>query len=341
MQNDLWGRLAGLEASVERYRLEGQELPTPGFTRRSTTVVVEGGGAEGRGEDVSYTSEDQDSHARVPPLRLDGRRTLAEWSALLDEQVLFPEPTRQAAARFYRRWAYESALLELALCQAGVTLGQVLGGTYAPVRFVVSSSLPAQRWLSLYPHVELKVDARADWTRADVVELARSGSVRVVDLKAHYGGDYPQGERDEAGLAALVAELLPDAVIEDPPVDAAAMRALRGAEGRISFDGPVHSVDDLAGLPPVRHLNIKPSRFGTIERLCACLDHCRANGIAMYAGGQFELGVGRAQIQALASVFYPDGPNDCAPGVYNAPEPALGHAESPLPESAWRSLTAF
>ena len=34
----------------------------------------------------------------------------------------------------------------------------------------------------------------------------------------------------------------------------------------------------------------------------------------MYAGGQFELGVGRAQIQAIASLFYPNGPNDCAPG---------------------------
>ena len=86
---------------------------------------------------------------------------------------------------------------------------------------------------------------------------------------------------------------------------------------------------------------MKPSRFGTLERLCACLDHCRREGIAMYAGGQFELGVGRAQIQALASLFYPDGPNDCAPGGYNAPKPSAGLPVSPLAEHAWRDMTAF
>jgi hypothetical protein len=61
----------------------------------------------------------------------------------------------------------------------------------------------------------------------------------------------------------------------------------------------------------------------------------------MYAGGQFELGVGRAQIQALASLFYPDGPNDCAPAAYNAPEPSAGLPASPLTEHAWRDLTSF
>ena len=35
------------------------------------------------------------------------------------------------------------------------------------------------------------------------------------------------------------------------------------------------------------------------------------------------LGVGRAQIQALASLFYPNAPNDVAPPGYNAPEAAL------------------
>ncbi len=39
----------------------------------------------------------------------------------------------------------------------------------------------------------------------------------------------------------------------------------------------------------------------------------------MYGGGQFELGVGRGQLQLLASLFYPDGPNDIAPRAYNLP----------------------
>jgi hypothetical protein len=51
----------------------------------------------------------------------------------------------------------------------------------------------------------------------------------------------------------------------------------------------------------------------------------------MYGGGQFELGVGRPQIQRLASVFYPDGPNDVAPSEYNAGGPRPGLPQSPLP----------
>jgi hypothetical protein len=341
MHRDLWQALGPLEAEVDGYELETLELETPGFVRQSTTVVLAGAGAQGRGEDVSYSPDDQEAHRRLEPLPLRGKRALAEWSALLDECELFPEDTVQHAARDYRRWAYESALLDLALGQAGMTLGEALGRPYSPVRFVVSSNTDPGRWLELYPAVELKVDAGAEWGRADFERLAAFGVVRVVDIKGQYGSDYPQGDRDEAGLVAMAAEILPDAIIEDPSTDPSVLPAIAVAAGRISFDAPVHSLADLAALPPVRHLNVKPSRFGTVEKLCACLDHCFREGIQMYAGGQFELGVGRAQIQALASLFYPGGPNDCAPGGYNAPEPSAGLPVSPLAESAWRGVTAF
>src|SRR5436190_4750656 len=341
MQGDLWQALGPLEAEVDGYQLERQELATPGFVRHSTTVVLAGAGEHGRGEDVSYSPDDQEAHRRLEPLPLQGKRTLAAWSALLDECDLFPEETIQHAARDYRRWAYESALLDLALHQAGMTLGEAVGRSYAPVRFVVSSNADPGRWLELYPGVELKVDAGASWGRSDFERLAALGVVRVVDIKGQYGSDYPQGDRDEAGLVAMAAEILPDAIIEDPSTESHMLPAIAAADGRISFDAPVHAVADLAALPPFKHLNVKPSRFGTVERLCACPDHCRREGIAMYAGGQFELGVGRAQIQALASLFYPNGPNDCAPGGYNAPEPAVGLPVSPLAESAWRGMTAF
>ena len=42
-------------------------------------------------------------------------------------------------------------------------------------------------------------------------------------------------------------------------------------------------------------------------------------------------GPGRGQIQYLASLFHPDGPNDVAPGPYNDPEPTAGLPGSPLP----------
>jgi hypothetical protein len=339
--DDLWTTLSALEADVEGYELEPRELETPNFVRHSTTVVAAGGGMQGRGEDVSYSADDQEAHRRLDRLPLRGKRTLAGWSALLDEQELFPVETVQHAARDYRRWAYESALLDLALRQAGATLGEIVGRPYAPLRFVVSSNLDPDRWLSLYPDVELKVDAGAAWGREEFERVAAAGVVKVVDIKGQYGADYPQGDRDEAGLVRLAGEILPEAIIEDPSTEPHVMPEIERVAGRISFDAPVHSVADLAALPPVRHLNVKPSRFGTLERLCACLDHCLREGISMYAGGQYELGVGRAQIQAVASLFYPDGPNDCAPGAYNAPEPSAGLPASPLGEAAWRDLTAF
>ena len=53
----------------------------------------------------------------------------------------------------------------------------------------------------------------------------------------------------------------------------------------------------------------------------------------MYGGGQYELGPGRPQIQRLASIFYPDGPNDVAPSDYNEGDPRAGLPQSPLPPS--------
>ena len=54
------------------------------------------------------------------------------------------------------------------------------------------------------------------------------------------------------------------------------------------------------------------------------MELCEARGIAIYGGGQFELGPGRGQIQHLASLFHPDGPNDVAPKAYNfEPKPGL------------------
>ena len=52
--------------------------------------------------------------------------------------------------------------------------------------------------------------------------------------------------------------------------------------------------------------------------------------IGAYGGGQWELGVGREQIQYLAALFHPDTPNDVAPRGYNADEPDPGLPISPM-----------
>ena len=99
----------------------------------------------------------------------------------------------------------------------------------------------------------------------------------------------------------------------------------------VTVGGGVRTVEDIRALRwPPRTVNVKPSRFGTIERLFAAYDHCDRHGIGAYGGGQWELGVGRGQIQLLAALFHPDTPNDVAPGGYNAAEPPPGLPTSPL-----------
>jgi hypothetical protein len=106
---------------------------------------------------------------------------------------------------------------------------------------------------------------------------------------------------------------------------------LRPYRDRITWDAIIHSVEDVEELPfPPKALNIKPSRFGPVRALFEAYDYCTERGIRMYGGGQFELGPGRGQIQALASLFHPDTPNDIAPGGYNDEDPAPGLPASPL-----------
>ncbi len=45
----------------------------------------------------------------------------------------------------------------------------------------------------------------------------------------------------------------------------------------------------------------------------------------------FEQGPGRGQLQYLASLFHPGGPNDLAPAAYNLQRDANGLPRSPLP----------
>jgi hypothetical protein len=324
----VWDELRGLDLNVEEFTTERKSVDvSTQFTRVTTTVVLAGEGEQGRGEDVTYTAED---HDWFPDLEPRGRTTLGELSAELDGLHLFEtEPTMPAWAD-YRRWAFESAALDLALRQNDLSLGAAVKRDYHPVRFVVSTRGDAFGWLDHIPGLELKLDPENDWDRPFMERLAATGRVRVLDFKAYYKGTAVDVVPDPVLYAAAV-ELFPDAVLEDASLDGECGAVLRGQEGRMSFDAPIHSVADVRALPvEPGWMNIKPSRFGTVAGLLECIEHCAANGINMYGGGQFELGVGRRHIQVLASLFYPDGPNDVAPGEYNAGDPRPGLPQSPL-----------
>jgi len=318
----LWDQVAGLEAKVDDYALQRRESSTPsGWTRVTTTVVLHGEGVSGESEDVTY---DAAAHDGVPDdLMLAGTWSLEDFSHRLDEF--------EQLAEGYRRWAFEGAALDLALRQNDLGLGGALGREERPVRFVVSTRADPERWLEFAPGLEFKLDAEEDWDRTLLRRLEGLDRVRVVDLKAYYRGTSVDLVPDPE-LYRAVAEELPDVIIEDPWLEDGLREALAGSEDRLSFDAPIHSLQDLDELPlEPRWLNIKPSRFGTTRGLLETIEACEERGIRMYGGGQYELGPGRPQIQRLASVFYPDGPNDVAPAAYNEGDPRAGLPQSFLP----------
>jgi hypothetical protein len=335
--------LADLPLKIDRHSLERLEQAVSSeFTRVTTVVRLDGAGEEGLGEDVTYSGEDHDRF-REPgeQLPLAGEWTLASFSEHLDNLDFWPEPPGMAAFRDYRRWAFESAALDLALRQAGMSLAAALGRGLEPVRFVVSMRLgepsslaPVRRLLDAYPGTMTKLDAVSDWTPELVAELGALGVVDSIDLKGAYTGTIVDNPPNP-DLYRLVAEGFPQAWLEDPALNEETDPVLLPHRERITWDAPIHSVGDIEQLPfPPRMINIKPSRFGSLGRLCDAYDYCAEQRIDAYGGGQFELGPGRGQIQYLASLFHPATPNDVAPGGYNMSPPAPGLPTSPLEPAA-------
>jgi L-alanine-DL-glutamate epimerase-like enolase superfamily enzyme len=339
-----WERVADLPLTIEDYALERlQRDVSSAFTRVSTVIRLRGAGTDGVGEDVSYDADDQGAlQAAGPALPLAGTWTLASFCEHVAGLDLWPEPPRHAPSVHYRVWAYESAALDLALRQAGRSLHEVVGREARPVRFVVSLRLgepptldPLRARLEGHPGLRVKIDPTNDWTAELAAAVAATGAVESLDLKGQYKGTIVDVAPDPA-LYRLLLEAFPDTWLEDPHTGSPEVDALLAPHrDRISWDAPIHGVADIEALPfPPKAVNVKPSRLGGVRSVLNAYDHCDAHGIQMYGGGQFELGPGRGQIQYLASLFHPDGPNDVAPGGYNDPHPAPGLPDPPLPVAA-------
>jgi len=336
-------RVADLPLVIESYGLEGLKRPwSPEFVRQTTVVRLSGDGHTGVGEDVSYAPADHEAfQAMGPVLPLAGRHTIGSFSERLDELELFPVAPKREDARTHRRWAFESAALDLALRQSGLSLAEALDRRCEPVSFVVSMRLPEPpsaepvlRRLELYPELWFKLDVSESWTPSLIERLAATRAIAIVDFKAYYEGLTLTGASDPAQYR-LVAEGLPDAWLEDPAFTPELRPVLEEHVARITWDAPFGSVEDLAALP-VRssNVNVKPSRFGTLRALLEAYDHLAAKGIRGYGGGQFELGPGRGQIQYLASLFHPDAPNDVAPlGFHEVRAGLPGSPLAPAPSS--------
>ena len=344
-----FARIADLPVEIEAVSLEGLgEDVSAGFHRQTTVISMAGGDQVGLGEDVTYDGEDHDALQAWPELPdLTGSFTIESFCDLVESVDLFPaEPVREVSRR-YRTWAFESAALDLALRQSGESLHGRLAMEPHPVNFVCSIRLgdppdqlaPVESRLADYPHLRFKLDPTPEWSDEVLERLHETGAVDSLDFKGLYEGTEVDTPADPEFYARVLAAIH-DVWIEDPKLTPEIDEILLPYRDRVSWDANIHSVADIDALPfPPAMVNIKPSRLGPLRDLFHAYDTCRARGIGMYGGGQFELGPGRGQIQYLASLFHPYGPNDVAPTGYNEPEPPAGLPESPLPVQA--SETGF
>ncbi len=338
-----YDRLAQLPIRIDSYELEGRDREYGDFTRPSTIIHLRGGGHEGVGEDVIYDVLDHVAHRDAGPvLDLSGPGTLGELCELLGELDLFPNaPPVREPSRHYRRWAYESAALDLALRQSGIPLHEAVGREPRPLTFVCSTRLggigedappsttePVTKRLAKYPTLRFKLDPENDWSEALIEELKQVAGVDVLDLKGLYKGT-PVDVDTDPELYRRVAEAFPEAYLEDPDLNEETEAVLEPHADRITWDAPLHSLADVEERAR-KAMNSKPSRFGSLRELLSVYDHCEREGIAIYGGGQGETGPGRGQIEYLASVFHPDTPNDVAPSGYNDPAVPDGMPTSPM-----------
>ncbi|HEY7454511.1 MAG TPA: hypothetical protein VH683_08095 [Thermoleophilaceae bacterium] len=340
-------RIAELPLEVASLTFEGRELAwSADFTRATTLIRLHGpDGETGVGEDVVYDEIDHVNLQADGPGMIDlaGSYTIDSFSQRLAETELFPAPpVRGEVSELYRRWAFESAALDLALLQAGRSLAEVLEREPRPVNFVVSMRLGAWeqtepekpdkvlRMLERYPGTKFKLDPTNNWTSELVADLVATGAIDSLDLKGQYKNTTVDVETDPE-LYRMVIEAFPDAWLEDPDVTDETLPLLEPVKERVTWDAPIHSVADVLEQPwPPRMVNIKPSRFGPLSNLFEMYDWCEREGVQAYGGGQTELGPGRGHIQYLASLFHPDTPNDTAPSGYNEPDTPEGLPTSPL-----------
>ena len=340
--------VADLPVRIDDYDLEGLvQSVSSDFERKTTIIRLRGGGEEGLGEDVVYDAVDHElAQDAGPVLALAGDWTIRSFSEHLATLELFSVPPQREVSQLYRVWAYESAALDLALRQARQPLHAVLGREPRPLTFVVSLRLgepptlePVTRRMEHYPTLRFKLDPTVSWDEDLIAGLVQTGAVDSVDFKGLYEGTIVDQPADPL-LYERVITAFPDAWIEDPKLTPEIDALLEPHRGRITWDANIHSIADIEALPfAPRMVNLKPSRLGGIKPLFDAYDYTAERGIGAYGGGQFELGIGRGQIQYLASIFHPDTPNDTSPAGFHVMDPPPGLPSSPLPPAP--SATGF
>ena len=281
-----WEKLADLPLEIETYDLEplaarrllglhaAVDRDPPARRRR---------GRRGGGRDLRRARPRRGPGRRARCIRSPARtrwRASPSWSAASTSSRLSPSATSLASTAAgpmnLRPWisrcgrrAARCTRSSAARCGRSRSWSRCGSASRRP-------STPLERRLERYPTLRFKLDPTNDWDDALVAELVATGAVDSVDMKGLYKGTVVDVETDPV-LYERVVTAFPDAWIEDPDLTPEVDEVLRPYRDRVTWDANIHSVADIEGLPfPPRMVNIKPSRFGSIEALTAAYDFCEA-----------------------------------------------------------------
>ena len=313
-------RLASLPVTIDGLAVERGSVAASGYydgARRPTGIAILSGPGEpnrdgdsvgsygncaGRGECVAWSTRDQEAFATAcNRLSLPARATLGEVSLVLAEELADP----------YHRAAVEGAAIDLALRQSGTNPFALARRKAEPVAFCWSigpdvNPFPGiEALLARSPEARIKIDVPPEGWPAETWEaLADTRRIVVADFKR-------ESTLDQVRLAHAA---LPEAWLEDPPVEVVTLDQRGEWAKRVSLDGYVLAAVDLEN-PEIRPaaVNVKAPRVGGWLEPLRCLEECRRRGLHAYIGGMFEVDVGRAQSRVLASLYTAAAWNDLAP----------------------------
>ena len=244
------------------------------------------------------------------------------------------------AFRLYRRWAIESAALDLALRQAGRSLARRARARGS--RRSTSSSRcgigsppsfdPVARRLEAYPWLRFKLDGTPDWDQELIDRLAATGAVASIDFKGAYKGTPVDVDTDPA-FYRRIAETLPGRLARGPRPHRPRGRRRARAPPR-----PHH----LGRADPLRRRHRAASRSrrarstssrrasAPTQELFAAYDYCDASAASRStaaASPSSASGAGRSSTWPRCSI--PTGVNDIAPAGYDWAEFPTGLPAQP------------
>ena len=177
-----YDQIADLPLKIESYELEGLEHEAPRLHAAHAPSSTSRAAARRASARTSSTTRSTTSPSRTPGRSWTSPASTrsTRFSELLEGLDLFPTPPEREVSRDYRRWAFESAALDLALRQAGTSLHEQLGREPQPAQLRrldaaramadrgrgarPSTIEPLRERLDVYPDLRFKLDPTNDWT---------------------------------------------------------------------------------------------------------------------------------------------------------------------------------